>query len=249
MELARDNEIANQSLITGSTLREHLVAAMSADAVVVMPGWQGDEKAHLIASTAQRAGLPLLVLEGGQLRPRITVVGISGYGQSGKDTIGSTLVAHGYVRDAFADRIREGLYRLDPLLEDGRRVTQLVDELGWEKAKTSTPEVRALLQRLGVDMGRGILGDNVWVDLTLNRVPDGARLVITDCRFPNEAEAVKRLGGTMWRVWRPGYEPVNSHYSEVALDDWVFDRRFENTGTMADLAVQVEAAIVEDGLV
>lgn len=220
-------------------LRRDIPKVVSADGLVMLPGWQQSRGANLEVHIATSLSMPLYILRDGKLEPRVKVIGLSGYAQSGKDTIGAALEKEGYQRVAFADRIREGLYALDPMLANETRVVELVDSYGWEHAKTSEPEVRTLLQKLGSEVGRGILGENVWVDLTLKNAPDGAKIVVTDCRFKNEAEAIKRLGGEMWRVHRPGYTPVNSHPSETALDDWEFDQYFENDGSIAELHQKV----------
>jgi hypothetical protein len=45
---------------------------------------------------------------------------------------------------------------------------------------------------------------------------DDARSDITDCRFDNEAQAVRRLGGEIWQVQRPGHQtPEGGHASQT----------------------------------
>jgi hypothetical protein len=192
---------------------------------------------------AQALSMPVYILDNGVLRPRITVLGLSGYARSGKDSIGQALAAHGYERASFADYIREGLYQLNPLVQGIERVAPIIDERGWEQAKVVYPEVRGLLQRLGSEVGRNILGENVWVDLTFRNLPDGSKIVVTDCRFPNEAAAIKQNGGEVWRVSRPGTEPVNMHPSETALDGWAFDRSFDNNGSLEDLHRKIDSEV------
>lgn len=64
--------------------------------------------------------------------------------------------------------------------------------------------------------------------------------IITDTRFPNEAEAIKAKGGIIIRVNRPGYAPINAHPSEVGLDAWDFDYRIVNNSDIFDLKNAVE---------
>lgn len=52
--------------------------------------------------------------------------------------------------------------------------------------------------------------------------------IITDCRFPNEAQAVKDKGGIIIRIDRPGVNPINDHPSETGLDNWKFDYKIAN---------------------
>lgn len=64
--------------------------------------------------------------------------------------------------------------------------------------------------------------------------------IITDTRFPNEAQAIKDAGGIVIRVDRMHITPINEHYSESALDGWDFDYYIENSGTHQDLFDRVE---------
>lgn len=167
------------------------------------------------------------------------LIGLSGYARSGKDTVGAILTERfGYARRSFADAVRAGALAIDPVVCSGRdglmRLSSLVGDLGWETAK-NLPEVRRLLQRIGTDFGRSLLGENVWVDAAFQGVSPGQRIVFTDCRFPNEASAVRASGGLMVRVERPGVVSVNSHVSERALDDWTFDEVIENDGSIDKL--------------
>jgi hypothetical protein len=180
------------------------------------------------------------------------VVGLSGYARSGKDTAAQVLLAAGWERRSFADRLREFLLALDPIVfEDeegiGWRMSDVVGHLGWEDAKDQSEEVRRLLQRCGTEAGRKVLGEDVWVNATLGDIGTvmyGLRgappVVITDVRFPNEARAVQDLGGMVIRVNRPGIGPKTApdgtvHSSETALDDWPFDAVIENDGTLEEL--------------
>jgi dephospho-CoA kinase len=178
------------------------------------------------------------------------IIGLCGNGQSGKDTLAVGLVKYyGFERHAFADPIRNMLYALNPLVltdaaafNEGMlypiRLKKLVDQYGWEVAKQSN-EVRILLQRLGSEAGRDQLGENVWVDALFNKA-QAPLIVITDVRFPNEAEAIKQRGGIIVRVEREGYGPINGHHSEVAFKGQ--NILIHNSGTPKDLlATFVEA--------
>jgi hypothetical protein len=229
-------------------LRMDLRHVLDVDAVVLLPGWQKSRGASLEAYVAKQLGIPLMIVDErtGELAPRIEIIGLSGYAQSGKDTAYDVLMNFGYERFAFADTLRKALYALDPIaqvLKDGYayHVSELVDTDGWDGTKTNPlTDVRRLLQRLGTEVGRNIIGENVWVDTTLNSIPDATRAVITDVRFPNEAKAIKELGGQVWRIERPGTGPANAHPSETALDDFPFDTTLFNDGTLEDFQNRVE---------
>lgn len=170
------------------------------------------------------------------------IIGLSGYATAGKDALGRFLVDdHGYVRYSFADVLRECLYALNPVVDlmggGFIRVRQIVDAIGWDRAKTENDEIRRLLQALGTEVGRNILGENLWVDAVFRKIEaNGDKLVvITDVRFPNEAHAVKDHGGYVVRIQRPGVTAINDHPSETSLDDWDFDYRVSNEGELHHL--------------
>lgn len=123
--------------------------------------------------------------------------------------------------------------------------------------------VRELLQKLGTDALRNTLHKDVWVNAlmadyicdccnmypcdTINHKDTGQDIgyqypnwIITDTRFPNEAQAIKDAGGIVIRVDRMHLAPINEHYSEIALDRWDFDYYIENSGTQNDLYDRVD---------
>lgn len=168
--------------------------------------------------------------------------GLSGYARSGKDEAAKALEELGYKRVAFADKLREALVALNPIVDeflkfpDPIRVADVVREYGWDgyKATEYGDEVRALLQRLGTEVGRNVLGANIWVDAALNNLDPSGRYVVTDCRFPNEFKAVKARGGKVIRISRPGVGPANNHPSETSLDDFLFDAHVNNDGSLEE---------------
>ena len=175
------------------------------------------------------------------------LIGLSGYAQAGKDSLGAALVKnHGFTRYAFADALKEMAYRLNPIIDKDHRgyirLKEVVDVQGWEEAKEN-PEVRRLLQVMGTEAGRELLGENIWVDTVLNKV-GGDNVVITDCRFPNEAMAVRLRNGFIVRIERPGVGAANDHDSETSLDDWPFDVTVTN-GRSVQALDQVANFLVE----
>lgn len=177
------------------------------------------------------------------------LIGLTGFARSGKDEVAKALARRGWARVAFADPLRDMLYALNPIVVPPIRVQHLVDELGWDRAKENYPEVRQLLQRLGTDAGRTVLGENVWVDAGIRTAEDhlarGARgVVFTDVRFDNELEAIQSRGGRIAYIARPGVTAVNDHPSEALaqqLEKGVRhpDVRLWNGGTLEQLAADV----------
>ena len=90
------------------------------------------------------------------------IIGLSGYAQSGKDTVAKTLVEqYGFTRVAFADKIRQLAQEVNPLVGDSIHLNELLDEYGWDVAKQN-PYVRQFLQQLGVG-ARKLFGEEFWI--------------------------------------------------------------------------------------
>jgi hypothetical protein len=228
-------------------MKRDLPHVMEVDMLCLLPGWQSSRGAQLEVHVAKALGLPLMVLKDGNLVPRLEVLGLSGYARSGKDTVAEHLIeTQGYTRISFADPMREALVALDPVIHLGgypMGLASAVRMVGWEKLKGMSNDIRPLMQRFGTEVGREMFGQNFWVDLALSRIPDGGKVVFADVRFPNEANAIRDLGGEIWRVEREGVVAANAHISERALDDYMFDSIIANTGTLEDLYAAVDALI------
>ena len=183
------------------------------------------------------------------------LVGLSGYARSGKDSAATVLTDGSWVRASFADKLREFLLALDPLVPTDPNVTgsherlsSLVAAYGWETCKDNLGEVRSLLQRCGTEAGRKVLGEDVWVNAVLSSMTSLTPIVVTDVRFPNEANAIVKRGGMVLRINRPGIGPKANadgevHASETALDDWRFDYVLQNDGTLEELHAEVLFAV------
>ena len=167
------------------------------------------------------------------------IIGLTGYAQSGKDTIANILVKdHGFVRVAFADKIREFLYEMNPMVDNvaGEPIflKERVDRDGWEVAKQN-PHIRRALQNAGVS-ARKNFGENFWVHQALGSMALAhPNIAVTDVRFVNEADILKTNGGQIWRVKRNGVGAVNGHVSESEMDGYPVDQIFTNNGSIDDL--------------
>jgi hypothetical protein len=138
------------------------------------------------------------------------------------------------------------MYILNPIIESDSigpiRYRNMVDSYGLDEIKDRYPEVRRLLQVFGTEVGRTMFGENFWVDLTLNDM-NSFHTVISDVRFKNEADEIRKRGGVVWRVERVQQELVNPHASEIDLDDYDFDLVIKNSSTIKDLHKLVDMAI------
>lgn len=177
------------------------------------------------------------------------IIGLSGYARSGKDTAAEHLVStYDFTQHSFAASMKEAMYRLNPIVHTDAigpiRYKSLVDVYGLDKTKEKYPEVRRLLQVFGTEVGRNMFGENFWVELVLNNLRS-FHTVISDVRFTNEADAIKKQGGQIWRINREGIGPVTGHSSEIDLDDYSFDAVINNNSDINGLKKQVDLAIGE----
>lgn len=235
----------------GYYMRRDLAHVLAVDAICVLPDWRQSKGANLEVHVAQELGLPIYVLQDGELKPRVTVLGISGWARSGKDTAADYLVEnHGYMKVSFSTPMKEAMYRLNPRITVNEVVNTAlrvgVDVYGWEGLKERSPDIRGLLQRFGTEVGRDMFDEDFWVDYALNSIPDGGKAVIADVRYPNEADAIKALGGKVYRVERDGVGPANEHASENALEGYEFDGAIRNDGTIDGLYYNIENNILKE---
>lgn len=146
---------------------------------------------------------------------------------------------------------------------------------------------RLLLQLLGTDCGRDIIHPNIWVNSLMNEY--GAKEVsvkksndfilagkekipvkypnwiITDTRFPNELQAIKKRSGISIRVNRTPKHIIESlggktnithnhiltyeHESETALDNADFDYFIDNNGTIEELIEKVKQILIKEKII
>ena len=196
------------------------------------------------------------------------IVGVGGNLRSGKDAFADFLVKnHGYTKVFMSEPLADALYVLNPIIwvegtkdrpeqEEyryfGRTYKDIFDSLlkandgNWEETYTQVkkfPEVRGLLQRLGTDVGRNMLGVDTWVNIARKKLVAleraGKPAVITGIRFPNEFAMIEDIWGyTVW-VDRPDQEKpsdaIQKHASETSVKPEDFNKIILNNGTLEDL--------------
>lgn len=140
----------------------------------------------------------------------MTLLGLTGYKQSGKDTFAQYLVRHaGFARVAFADELKREVAEM-------MRIT--VEKLERHKAR-----YRNTLQDYG--MRRRREEENHWITLAAAHIDwledtyGVQRFVVSDVRFPNEAAWVRARGGKIVRLVRAdGLHSNDPHESEAGQD-------------------------------
>jgi hypothetical protein len=112
---------------------------------------------------------------------------------------------------------------------------------GWERAKEEQ-EVRRILQEFGASVRA--LDEDFWLRLALKSTQEaneaGVPVVITDVRYRNEAESLRRSGFHLVHIERPGV-PQMDHESENSLVPADADFTLFNDGSVRDLQADLEA--------
>lgn len=168
----------------------------------------------------------------------IDLIGLHGLPRSGKDSVASILtINRNYRRLSFADPLKEAA---SVLLN---RPLDHCHGRGFDR-EAAMPEwgfsMRWFLQRLGTECMRQQISDDFWIRRmrsTVDLLDDQGfhKLVVTDVRFPNEANFVRLMGGRMVEVTRPGTES-NGHISDQHI---ACDFTISNDSSMDALASKV----------
>lgn len=195
---------------------------------------------------------------------KIRLIGIGGKLRSGKDTVADYLVEHkGWKKIGMSDALDVALTRQNPYIriEPGEPLnktknpkflpyTEIRKKIDYVEAKT-IENVRYLLQTLGTEVGRNLIGRNTWVNvvdnLIMDHLADGESVIVTGVRFPNEIEMVEKYElGQTWYVVRPeveGEAGINQHASETSVEADNFSVTLDNSGTLDDLYAKVDVAL------
>jgi hypothetical protein len=175
-------------------------------------------------------------------------IALIGRARSGKDTVAARLVAQGYTRVAFADPLKAALLDMNPYVPTGYGVTvrlqALIADVGWDRAKEDYREVRRLLQHTGQTIRE--LDPGFWVRTAMGTINvTWSPIVVSDVRYPNEADTLREHGFRIVRIVRPDAAPLpggaSAHDSETALDDYPVDETLHNAESLAELRLRADA--------
>ncbi len=139
------------------------------------------------------------------------IIGICGLIGSGKDTIADYLQnIHQFRRESFAHTLKDAVAAvfgwdrelLEGRTRESREWREQVDP--WWTARLNIPVTpRLVLQVWGTEVARKSYHDDIWIASLENKLrKTHDDIVISDCRFPNEILAIKRVGGIVIRVTR-----------------------------------------------
>lgn len=198
------------------------------------------------------------------------IVGVVGFIGSGKNTVGEMLVnEYGFTTRSFAAALKDAVasifcwprYLLEGDTEESRVFRETIDPWWAEKLGVPTLTPRYVLQYIGTDVFRTHFHHDIWVFSLLRKIEiesGGKNVIITDVRFMNEINMVRREEGRIIRVKR-GDEPewfeiakkanagdtecrliMEEKYSNIHASEWGWvgceiDHHVENDGTIERL--------------
>jgi hypothetical protein len=163
------------------------------------------------------------------------LVAFAGLKRVGKDTAGAVLVGEGYVKVAFADPLKTMMISL--LTIRGASHSEIIQMVEGDLKEVpsdylSGRSARYAMQTLGTEWGREIMANDFWIDAFNNRIAllkaAGKKVVVTDVRFDNEADAVRAQGGLVVHIDRPRAGYLDPHKSEAPLMRLAEDMVLEN---------------------
>lgn len=139
------------------------------------------------------------------------IVAINGTIGSGKDTFAKVFINEGYHRVSFAESLKDAVSvifgwdreMLEGNTDESRAIREQEDEF-WSHKMGRPVTPRWVLQNLGTDVLRKHFHDNIWLFSLEKRIlnSDSDKIIITDCRFPNEIQLVRDKSGIIIEVQR-----------------------------------------------
>jgi hypothetical protein len=190
------------------------------------------------------------------------IIAICGFQGSGKDTLASILIEkYGYKKLSFAGTVKDVasvVFSWDRKMLEGdtkesREWREQVDE--WWSNKLGIPNLtpRYILQQFGTDLFRNHFHKDIWIACVERKLQQYEKVVITDCRFPNEIQIMKKYDATVIHIYRGAlpewfYDvkfgekepPKELHASETSWIKEVFDYTIENNSTIKDLEDKIK---------
>ena len=167
------------------------------------------------------------------------LIGLVGFIGSGKGTVSDILQRKkGFHKISFADSLKDAVaavfgwprHLLEGDTVESRAFRETVDEFWSSKLeKDITP--RWVLQNVGTEVFRNGFHDNIWIYSVERKLQENRHrnIVVSDVRFPNEIEAIRKNGGHIVRVIRgPDPEWYETAYHNMINQKYDMYNKYPN---------------------
>jgi hypothetical protein len=183
------------------------------------------------------------------------LIGVFGKKYHGKDSVSDYIVKkYGFQKEALAKPLKDATKILFGFTDE-----QLYTDKKEEVDPYWNIKPRAVLQYFGTEVMRKDINrimphinDNFWIDRIIKIYDDSklynanANIIVSDCRFINEKNAIKNKNGIIIKVVRPSIETNDTHESEIQIDminD--YDYVIINDGTLNELDKKIDSIMIE----
>lgn len=205
----------------------------------------------------------------------MVIIGICGFQGVGKDTFSNYLVNNfDFKKFSFAAATKDVLsiiFGWDRSLLEGdtlesRTFRETIDP--WWSEKLSIPDLtpRKVLQMVGTDLFRKHFNNEIWVHIVEKKIIEllkknsSEKIIVSDCRFPNEINMLKKFGCKIIHIhrnlpeWFDNYKEGNNcieasklHISETAWIREDFNYSISNKfDTIVDFEFYIETFIFDN---
>jgi len=173
------------------------------------------------------------------------LLGITGQAGSGKDTLADKIInKYSGVKLAFADPLKLACKELFQLSHEQLHVRREKEKIDPRWGKTP----RELCQIVGTDLLRKYFDEDIFIKSTREKIKklsqDYKIIIVTDCRFENETQLIRDMGGIIIHLKRPNIKKINDHISENPVKVMNGDIELINNSTIDKLLEEIKMIFV-----
>ncbi len=107
---------------------------------------------------------------------------------------------------------------------------------------------RWAMQTLGTEWGREIIGQDIWINAWKQSASThlmssvSNKVVVDDCRLQNEAAAITKMGGKIYKVVRPSLDEIetSNHSSENSIPQGIIEETLWNDGDIKKFKILIK---------